>query len=223
MIRARAQAQAHFIQSVTITDPGQTWVFQGSGDDAAMLSTQPYTGQDSYKFDNTHSLLPVTLSFLFQFSTKGSAGPFYTSGLNVSIDNEGTDYLITSEDGKFDDFNDTLLFITVEYPISLGSPSIDTVASPEALTSRSGLRVSNDGIDISINEFAGNSTTSDFAAHISAWRQIAGRVTDHKTPGNWQNYLVMEFLLSGSTTPGLENATMMMSATITYVRYFFFL
>lgn len=227
-----AQSQAAFVQLVNIDDGvDQPCIFQGSGENVQMLTTAPNPGADSCNFNNTDAVDPLQLSFLFQYSSSGDDGSFSNSRVQVSSNADSSDPMtdiLTSEDDADDDNNDTILTIATFNPAGIPSGNITTTttalpspptptSSPETLISQSGFSVSNNGVDINIGPFAGSSTTSDFVAHSSAWRKITGRVIDHKTPGNWRNYLVMQFFLSGSTTPGMEKTTLMMSAVVPYV------
>lgn len=228
-----AQSQAAFVQRVNISDGvNQPCVLRGWGENIQMLTIAPNSGETSCGFNNPSAVDPLQLSFLFQYSLFGVDGLFINSEVQVTaVTNSSynvTDITITSEDDHDDDFNDTILSVSTFNPAGLTPNNVTNFTatttavlaptlSPETLISQSGLSVSNNGIDISIGPFAGSSTTSDFVAHTSAWSKITGRVIDHKTPGNWRNYLVMHFLLSESTTPGMEKATLMMSAMVPYV------
>lgn len=187
-----------------------------------VTSTAP-VGATSCTFVGTTSAIPVTLSMLFQFSTSGVPEGSFSNAViltpSVAEDSPTLNIVtIESEDVTDNNGNNTIVTIVVSDPDGFSS-SIATGTSSEVLTSRSGIIVSNDGIDINIADFSGNSTTTGFVAHTSAWGKVAGRVTDHKTPGNWANYLVLQFLFSENTSPEMDKATMIMSAMVPYVRY----
>lgn len=188
-----------------------------------VTSTSP-VGATSCNFVGT-STIPVTLSILFQFSTSGVPEGSFSNAVVLTpstAEDSSTLDIVTIESEDVTDVTGNITIVTISILDPSGLPSsIATATSPEALTSRSGIIVSNDGIDINIGDFSGNSTTTDFVAHTSAWGKVTGRVIDHETPGNWANYLVLQFVFSESTSPEMESATMIMSAMVPYVCYNF--
>lgn len=109
MVTLTAVANAGWYQRVTLTWPGNTVVFQGSGEGVAM--TMP-NGQDV--MDVGPAVQPYQISALFEFSSSGPNGPFSRARVqNPVILSKGpfTINQITSEDSNDNDNNDTYLTI----------------------------------------------------------------------------------------------------------------
>lgn len=119
MVTLTAVANAGWYQRVTLTWPGNTVVFQGTGEGVAMTTPD---GQDVR--DVGPALQPYQISALFEFSQNGPSGPFSRARVQNPVILTKDPFKITqvtSEDGADNDNNDTYLTVVA---VNFGSGQV---------------------------------------------------------------------------------------------------
>jgi hypothetical protein len=223
-----AESHAAFFQLLDIDDgDNDICILQGSGENVKMNTP---AGQDSCSFTAAPGV-PVFLSVLFTFSRSGAGGPFSNAVVLAPLATDDSPMLrivsVTSEDSTDNDDNDTFLTIAVFDPAGLGDASpistataVKTLNSDVAAFSTTATSKYSTGdasaITISVGNFAGNSTRTDFSASAESWGAVSGKVTDDTTTDPSTNYLIFQFAFQESTLAGLENATLYVNGLLPY-------
>lgn len=229
-VSVTAQAHASFYQQLHIADgDNDICIIQGTGENVQMLTP---AGADSCSF-TAASGVPVFLSILFTFSSAGSGGPFSNSQNLVPLATEDSPILtiitVTSEDSTDNDDNDTLLTIAVFDPNAVADSAtfpvtaVKTLNTDVAALSATATAKYSTGdaspITISVGNFAGNSTRTDFTASAESWGTVAGKITEDTTTDPSSNYIFFQFAFKESTVAGLENATLHVNGLLAYVSF----
>ncbi|HEX8624298.1 MAG TPA: hypothetical protein VF782_04385 [Allosphingosinicella sp.] len=104
-------SKASYFQRVTLTLPTGQVVFQGTGENVPMTYA---TGQGVYELGS--SAAPINVTALFEYSTSGPSGPFYTAQVQDPVPQKTplwTIVTVTSEDSTDNDDNDSILSLFV--------------------------------------------------------------------------------------------------------------